>query len=552
MKGERMINKTAVFLLCAAFCASSFTSCGNTDRGDGTGFMYSLTLNGNPQTLDPQYADDPSSNTIIKNIYSGLLTTDQSGNLSCCNAKSYEVSANGLEYTFYLRDDNFWFYDKNKNDIIEPEEYFPVTADDYAFALKRVLDPNMHSPYAQQFTCIKHGALVNSGELALEMLGVSAPDEHTLKIILEYPCAEFPELMTTAAAYPCNEEFFYSTKGRYGLDDESVMSNGAFFVRQWFFDPYGHNNILYMRANSANETESREISPSLLSFEIEDNEEDIRQMFKEGETQCFTTMNSTGYNPEKYVISDSSATTLGLIFNPDDKIYSDLNLRKALSLSIDREALGKQLSSDMQPAYAIIPPAVDLLGRSYRELSSEKVFDVFNAKEARNYLEKAATELGTRSFDTAKIMVNSAVCGSGPLHQLSQGWQDILGIYIGIEDVTDEEFYSRIESGDYSIALYPVKGKSCSGLSVISEFENDPCLSYALGDYKYSGDIMKCPTPSELVDAYSLAERGILGQFGFIPVAYKKSYLIAAPNNEEIYYDAFTGAVDFRQAKNYR
>ena len=275
-------------------------------------------------------------------------------------------------------------------------------------------------------------------------------------------------------------------------------------------------------------------------------------MFKEGDTQCFTTMNSTGYNPEKYVISDSSATTLGLIFNPDDKTYSDLNLRKALSLSIDREALGKQFSSDMQPAYAVIPPAVDLLGRSYRELSSEKVFDVFNPKEAKGYLEKARTELGKHSFDSVKIMVNSAVCGSGPLHQLSQRWQDILGIYIGIEDVTDEEFNSRIASGDYSIALYPVRGSSCSGLSFISEFENRSCLNYALGSYRYSSDILRCPTPAELVDAYSSAERGILGQFGFIPVAYKKSYLIAAPDNEEIYFDPFTGAVDYRQAKNYR
>ncbi|MBR1824286.1 MAG: peptide ABC transporter substrate-binding protein, partial [Ruminococcus sp.] len=492
-----------------------------------------------------------SSNTIIKNLYSGLLSTDQSGNINCCNAKSYDVSSNGLEYTFHLRDDNYWFYDKNKDDIIEPEEYFPVTAADYAFALKRVLDPAMQSPFAEQFTCIKHGGLVNHGELALEMLGVSAEDEHTLKITLEYPCAEFPELMTTAAAYPCNEEFFYSTKGRYGLDDESVMSNGAFFVRQWFYDPYGHNNILYMKANSANETESREISPSFLSFEIEDSEDEIRQMFKDGETQCFTSMFSTGYNPEKYPTSESSATTLGLIFNPDDKIYSDLNLRKALSLSIDREALGKQFGSDMQPAYGIIPPAVDLLGRSYRELSSEEIFDVYDPKEARNYLEKARTELGTRSFEGVKILVNSAVCGSGPLHQLSQGWQDTLGIYIGIEDVTDEEFYSRIDSGDYSIALYPVRGHSCSGLAVISQFEKLAPLNYALGDYRYSTDILRCPTPSELVEAYSSAERGILGQFGFIPVAYKKSYLITAPLNEEIYFDPFTGAVDYRQAKNY-
>lgn len=546
-----MIKRITASVLFTAMCAASFASCGNNDRGDGSGYMYSLTLLGNPETLDPQYANDPSSNTIIKNMFSGLLSADSSGNINCCNAESYEVSQNGLEYTFKLRKDNYWFYDKNKNDIIEPEEYFPVKADDYVFALKRILDPAMQSPFAEKFSCIKHAVPISTGDLALEMAGVSAVDDYTLKIDLDYPCAEFPELLASPAAYPCNEDFFLSTKGRYGLDDESVMSNGAFFVRQWFYDPYGHNNILYMKANSANENDRYEISPTFLSFDIKDSETEIRQMFKEGSTACFTTMNPSGYNPEKYVISEGNSVTLGLIFNPEDRIYSDLNLRKALSLAIDREALSSQLSDDLQAAYGIIPPGVDLLGRSYRELSSEKTFDVYNVKEAKGYLEKARIELGTRSFESVKILVNSAAVNSAPLHYLSQSWQDTLGIYIGIEDVTDEEFYSRIDSGDYSIALYPVKGSSCSGLSVISEFEEKPCLSYALGSYRYSSDILRCPTPSELVDAYSSAERGILGQFGFIPIAYKKCYLIAAPDNEEISFDAFSGAVDYRLAKNY-
>lgn len=546
-----MIKRITASILCTAMCAVSFASCGNTDRGDGSGYMYNLTLLGNPETLDPQYANDPSANTVIKNMFSGLLSTDSSGNINCCNAESYEVSANGLEYTFRLRKDNYWFYDKNKDDIIEPEEYFPVTAKDYVFALKRILDPAMKSPFADKFSCIKHGGSILQSELAPEMAGISAPDDYTLKISLDYPCAEFPELLASPAAYPCNEEFFYSTKGRYGLDDESIMSNGAFFVRQWFYDPYGHNNILYMKANSANENDHYEISPSFLSFDIKDSEAEIRQAFKEEGTACFTTMNPSGYNPEKYVISSGNAVTLGLIFNPDDTVYSDLNLRKALSLSIDREALASQLSSDLQAAYGIIPPAVDLLGRSYRELSSEKLFDVYNVKEAKGYLEKAKLELGTRSLESVKIMVNSAVVNSAPLHLISQGWQDKLGIYIGIEDVTDEEFNERIANGDYSIALYPVKGNSCTGLSVISQFEDTPCLNFSLGGYRYSTDILRCPTPAELVEAYSSAERGILGQFGFIPIAYKKSYLIVAPDNEEISFDPFSGAVDYRLAKNY-
>ncbi len=546
------MKKIIPLILCSAMCLNLFGSCGTSDKGDGSGFMYSLSLNGNPETLDPQYAVDASSATVIKNLFSGLLSADDKGNISCCNAKDYEVSADGLEYTFYLREDNYWFLDRNQNDIIEQGEYFPVVADDYAFALRRLIDPSMHSPYAQDFLCIQHGEQIYKGELALELAGVAALDKYTLKINLDYPCAEFLGLLASPAAYPCNESFFRSTKGRYGLDDESVMSNGAFFLRQWFFDPYGNQNILYMKKNDINENEKYEIAPTFLSFDIKDSEAEIRQDFKEEASECFTTLSSSGYNPDKYLIEKDMAITLGLIFNTDNEIYSNLNLRKALSLSIDRKALGKQLSSDVKEAYGIFPPATDLFGRSYRELSSDSQFDVYNVNDAKSYLEKAKFELGTRSIDSTKILVNSAVVNSGPLHVLSQAWQDTLGIYVGIEDVTDEEFYDRIASGDYSIALYPLKGRSASGLSAIRAFENTDCLKYALGGQDYSTGILKCPSVSELVNAYSDAERGVLSQFGFIPVLYKNCYLVANSDNEEIFYDAFSGAVDYRLAKNYR
>ena len=100
------------------------------------------------------------------------------------------------------------------------------------------------------------------------------------------------------------------------------MSNGPFYVRQWFYDPYGSNNILYMRKNSANVCESYEVLPSYVSFSIEDTESDIKKLFKDGEAECFTSFRSSGYNTKKYSVSGTKATTLGLIFNPDDKVFS--------------------------------------------------------------------------------------------------------------------------------------------------------------------------------------------------------------------------------------
>ena len=513
--------------------------------------MYGAALASNPQSLDPQFANDPSSATVIKNMYSGLMMKDKNGSIVCCNASDYDVSSDGCVYTFNLREDNFWFFDENDDDIIDEEECFPVTADDYVFAFRRLLDPKMHSPFSRYFMCLKNSKGIAEGSYRADSLGVEALDSYTIQFTLDYPCAEFLGLLTSPAAFPCNEEFFNSTKGRYGLDDRSVMSNGPFYVRQWFYDPYGSNNILYMRRNDKNLHEGYEVLPTFVSFSVLDSEAEVKQAFKDDETECFSTMKVGGYNPKKYNITGQKAMTLGMIFNPEDRLYSNAALRKAVALAVDREALDEELDSDLKAAYGIIPPAVDIAGRSYRELASDKQFDVYDPQQAAELVEQAKAELKVSSIDSVKIIVDSGTVDSRYLHILSQSWQDSLGIYIGIEDLTSKEFRQRIESGDYSIALYPVKGDFNSGLAVLDKFTEVGCLKNAAGGVDSSEAVMKCSTVNELVNGYASAEREILQQFGFVPLFYKTSYLVAKDDNEDILYDPFTGSVDYRIAKNY-
>ena len=546
---ERKIISLAA---CAVMCLTCMTGCGGGDKkGSGAGHMYSAALAYNPKSLDPQYATDPSSATVIKNLYSGLVMKDEKGGITCCNAKDYSVSADGCVYTFHLREDNYWFFDENNDDVIDDDEYFPVTADDYVFALRRILDPNMHSPYASEFMCLSGSRLARDNAHSMEALEVVAKDDYTLEITLDYPCAEFLSLLATPAAYPCNEEFFLSTKGRYGLDDRSVMSNGPFYVRQWYYDPYGNANILYMRKNSVNENENYEILPTFVSFSIEKSEADVKQCFKDDTAECFSSTKVGGYNPKKYHISGYKAMTLGLVFNPADKYYSNENLRRAVALAADREALKGETSSDIQPAYGIIPPAVDIVGRSYRELSSEKQFDIYDTKAAADALAKAKSELKISSVESVKIIVDSSTVDSRYLHVLSQHWQDSLGIYIGIEDLTTEEFNERIESGNYSIALYPVKGDFNSGLAVLDKFRTTDCLKKAAGDDFNTDNVMKSSSVTELVNSYTAAEKSILDKLWFVPLFYKSTYLVAKEDNEDIIYDPFTGSIDYRIAKNY-
>lgn len=544
------MKKLLTTIVCTALCVSSFAACGKKNEGDGLNHMYNAALLGNPQSLDPQFADDPSSNTVIRNLYSGLLSSDDKGNISLCNAESYTVSSDSTVYTFRLRRDNYWFFDHNNDDIIDDNECFPVTAKDYVFALKRLLDPKMQSPYANSFSCLKNGDAIAKGTASPDSLGVTAPDEYTLEITLEYPSAEFLPLMAATAASPCNEEFFTSTKGRYGLDDKSIMSNGAFFVRQWFYDPYGNHNILYMKRNEKNVCENYQVCPKYLSFTIEKTESDIRSCLKDDNIECLSTFDNN-FSKKKYSVNEKYAYTLGLVFNPENQYFSNQNLRKALALAVDRDALAEKTDEGIITANGIIPPSVMIAGRSYRELASDKQFSCYNPTEAKKLMDTAMKELNIGSLESAKILVCTEIIGSGNLIELSQDWQNTLGVYIGIEDVSYTDFMRRIGSGEYSIALYPLKGQLGSVSSVLEQFETNECLSSASDGIPHTKQSRRSATVQKLVENVSQAESAILSANGFIPLFYKSTYFVFRNDNKDILFDPFTGSSDFRLAKNY-
>ncbi len=548
------MKRILALILAASFVLPLF-SCGDesndTSQSDGSGMMYNTSLLNNPESLDPQYACDEASNTVIANLYSGLMKFADDGTAICCNAESYSISEDGLTYTFNLRSDNYWFFDENDDDTVDDDECFPVTAEDYVFALQRVLDPEMQSPYSEYFTCIKGGEAAANDTSSADSIGVYAADSSTLVIQLEYPSADFINLMATPAAYPCNEEFFLSTKGRYGLDDDSVMSNGAFFVRQWFYDAYGSNNILYMKKNSANSTDENRVYPSFLSFTIEKSASDIREMFLDAEIDCFTTLNKNSFEKKKYTIESQQSITLGLIFNSSDKICSNESFKKALCYSINRQSLSDEADDDASAAYGIIPPAVNLLGRSYRDLSADTAFDTYDADKAAELCSTAKSELNAESFGTITMLVISGTVDSSLVHVLSREWQDALGFYVSIEELSEEDFYSRLEDGDYQLALYPVKGLYNSGISVLEQVAGDEYIQLSDSANAAVAELKKCTDASELVEEFTAAEKMIIDEMAYVPVFYKNSYLVMESENEDIVYDSFSGAVNFRNAKHF-
>ncbi|MBE6845334.1 MAG: peptide ABC transporter substrate-binding protein [Ruminococcus sp.] len=548
------------FALTALLMALSvmLTGCEKTES-DGSNYSFDYAMVGHPESLDPQFAVDECSLTVIGNIYTGLVETDESGTIKNAAALDYTVSEDGLTYSFRLRDNCYWFYDEDKDETVSDDECKPVTAYDFEFAFRRIFNPETCSPHREKYLCLKNAQSIINGNTDYTQIGVHALSDTELVFELDYECGDFLNLLSLTPAMPCNEEFFYSTKGRYGLDDESVMSDGAFFIRQWFYDPYGNDNFIYMQRNLAN-TEYDRIYPTAVNFYMKDGFSEAQSAFDTGESDVLLSFTCTDKIKEENNVKMYRNYTVGIISNPDNPRYSNMNIKKALAYGIDKESFDGQISEDASKAYGIIPPGITVEGKSYRELVPERNAYIssddsktveYNPQLAVSYYENGMKQMNLQSLENIKLLVPENLMDIEYLHLVTQNWQSLFGFYIGIEEVPEEEFYSRIAEKDFTLAVYPITGAYNSPVSVIEQFSTDKNkFGYSNPQIDLIFDSLnKINDFSENTDAILEAEKLILDTFDFIPVFYKSEYLIMGSGNDDILYDPFTKQIDFRHAK---
>ncbi len=542
-----MFKKIICILLSGAmlFCAG----CSESEE-DGKGFQFTCALAGNPACLDPQYADNENADILITNLMEGLVRLDENGVPEAAGAESYTISEDGLYYMFNLREGCCWY----RSGLTE-EQTVPVTAQDYVYAFRRILDPVTKSPYASTFACLKNANAIMAGTMDVSELGVSAPDDMTVIFQLEYMNTEFLQLLAQPCAVPCNEAFFLSTNGRYGLDMDTVLCNGAFYLTKWNYDAYGSENFLTLRKNPTH-YDAENISPSSLTFHILKSQSSADTKFAEGGADVLATLsNSTKYMDSKeHTVVSEYAETMGLIFNPDNEILQNEDLRLALAHAIDRSAYAPKLSADLLPAYGVIPPAVDLLGSSYREIQADEPLALpYNPARAAELFDKAEKALHLNSMNTIRILVSTDITDTDALLTICQEWQTLFGQYIGLETVTPDEYASRIASGDYSIALYSVGADRNSCYDMLRQFiTQQKRLGFSSAEFTgIMAELANTQKTADSVKLYGMAEQAILDSHAFIPLFYKNSYLVCTAGNTEIGFDAFSGTIDFRYAKHF-
>jgi peptide/nickel transport system substrate-binding protein/oligopeptide transport system substrate-binding protein len=316
-----------------------------------------------PGSLDPAKTSTVVEEHILDELLEGLVVYDAKGVLAPGVAESWDISADGLNYTFHLRPDARW------------SNGAPVTADDFVFSFRRLMDPKTGAGYANILYTIKNGEAVNTGKVPVEQLGIRAKDPSTLEIALEHPAPYFLAQLTHLTAlpvYPPDVARFGNGFARAGR----LTGNGAFILKS-----YLPNDSLVLEKNPFFHDAKNVALDGEVILPLEDHAAALRR-FLAGEIDSYddVPIGQIAYVRSHLADSFKSAPSLGSYFYAFDtrhKPFDDMRVRQALSMVIDREFLASQIwGGTMLPGYSFVPPGMPSYGApSTVRWKDQSIFD---------------------------------------------------------------------------------------------------------------------------------------------------------------------------------
>ncbi|WP_295157775.1 peptide ABC transporter substrate-binding protein [uncultured Brachyspira sp.] len=402
-----------------------------------------------PKTIDPTI----SGNDFVypRHVFETLITKDKEGNLQAGACESWDISSDGLKYTFQLRTNAKWSDGKS------------VTADDFVYALRRAADPSSGAEYTSFIEYIKNAVKVLSGELPSEELGVKAYDDYILEIALEVPTGYFLDILTYPIFAPVRKDIIEKYGDKWSLNPESYIGNGAFIMTErnpdekivvikntnyWNKDNIVPEKITFIMMKDASLSLAG-IKDGSLDFSVYITEQDLEKL-----------------KADKIVNIAPYFSTVAFGINASDEVLKDIRIRKALSLAIDRNYIVENVvPTAKSPTSAWVPiGAYDVQGDfrenggQYIDLSKEAYSN--NIEMAKKLLAEAGYPNGD-GFPVLEYKTTADLVYIQTAEAIQQMWKENLGIdliissmeWAAYQQMRSEKNYQLIRTlwiGDYS------------------------------------------------------------------------------------------------------
>lgn len=519
-----------------------------SDKSAGKSITYSI--GNSPATLDPQFASDTAAQIVVNNTFEGLVRLDKDGKAIPGIAESWEITEDGLTYVFRLKEGTEWYCPavlkkEYGDEFYEKFSTAKVTANDFVFACQRAITLREGTTHAHRLFVIENAPEVYAGSLPVEKLGVTAPDENTLVIRLNAPCADFLTRLTECEFMPCNAEFFEAMGGRYGLSNKHIMCNGPFYITGW--DP---ETSITVKANKFYAGEQT-VVPSSVVFTFDNNAESVASKISSANLLAGILPPDIEIPEDTHFVKEYKNGIYGLCFNCSDELLSNLNLRIALCSSIDRNIFSP-VDENTEPKFGFIPEDCTVGEESYAKATEGQTPIIsYSEAMAAEFFNAALEELEKSKINLTVICPDRF---ETRVRQQLQVWQRVIGINIGlvVEVKTDEEIENVLSSGEYQIALSGIDSEYETAVDYIKSFRDGNIFRFDTAEYSVLVDkLMETKNETELIEGCFTAENFILQQGICYPLYSRSSSFILSDEADEIYMPGGPSTVTFISAKRF-
>ncbi len=420
-------------ILLAAGALALGPGCAKREPAPAAGQTLRVSQRNEPGSLDPALTTLPDEFAIERALLEGLLIPGAEGGEPTPGAATrFEVSADGLSYTFHLRPGARW------------SDGVPVTAAHFVESYRRLLTPATAAPKASVFFPVKNARAFVSGALAdFSAVGFRAADAHTLIVTLGEPTPRFPHYVASGPWLPVRAEVV-AKHGRNWTRPENLVGNGPFRLAEW----RAHQRIVVKKNpgwHGAANVRLGEIQ--FLHFDDGDSEERAYRAGQLDATMAVPAAKVDTYARERPAELHRAPMieTRYLAFNTRRAPLSDVRVRRALALAIDREQIAARVLRGQQTAAARLIPAA---------------LDAGPAPAAAHRHDPAAARalLGEAGFPGGKNFPRLEVSAwsksqVATLEAIQAMWRNALGLEIAIVTRDAGVHLSALAAGDYAIGF---------------------------------------------------------------------------------------------------
>lgn len=457
-------------------------------------------------SVDPQIVEDVSGSDIVRDLFEGLMNQDAQGRLVPGTATGYTVSDDRLTYTFSLRDNAKW----SNGD--------PVVAGDFVYAWKRAVSPELASPYSwfMELMSIENAARIIAGDVPVDELGVSAPDDRTLVVRLSQPLPYFPQMVTHATTFPVNPAVV-EAHGADWTKPENIVSNGAYVLTEHIPNErsvrernpmyWDAENVILERTvalviNDENTALTRWLADELDRTEVPAGQFPRLQKEHPGEAISFPRLCNYYYT---FNLSESGP-----------EAFRDVRVRKALALAVDRKIITENILAGGQiEAFTFTPAAT-----AEFEVPDVEIASMSQAERDA----MAKTLLAEAGYGPDNPLKFEMIYNTSESHKkiavaMSQMWKQKLGVETTLANMEWKTFLEVRANQGFELA----RGAWCGDYNEASTFLDLLTSPSGYNDGKYSNAMVDemmtlAKTADDTQAIYTRVEQEIADDVPIIPI----------------------------------